>query len=207
MFRKPKVHRNIYSVKCCCGIVFTLKETDKALLDPSRFHIYLYLLKNGPKTVSDLAKEIEIYDTGKKKIKRLSKTAVSKHCKILEDAGLLFPEARFKGKQGIGKIYRATQRLRWEEFVILRGANPKNLPDEVYEKMDELAFHPKYLEIVKKELPEIKDIGLMRQKERLDSVLFEKKEKIFTEVEKEPELKPIYEDGFKKFFRFLLKGE
>ncbi len=187
--------------------MFTLKGTDKALLDPSRFHIYLYLLRNGPRTVSDLAKEVEIYDIGKKKIKKLSKTAVSKHCKILEEAGLLFAEARFKGKQGIGKIYRATQRPRWEEFVILRGSNPKKLPEEVYKKMDELAFHPKYLEIVKKELPEIKDIGLMRQKERLDTVLFEKKEKIFTEVEKNPELKPIYEAGFKKFFRFLLKGE
>ncbi|MFA5772549.1 MAG: winged helix-turn-helix domain-containing protein [Thermoplasmata archaeon] len=187
--------------------MFTLKETDKALLDPSRFHIYFYLLKNGPRTVSDLAKEIDIYDAGKKNIKKLSKTAVSKHCKILEEAGLLLPEARFKGKQGIGKIYKATQKSRWEEFAVLRGLNPKKLPDEVYKKMDELAFHPKYLKIVEKELPVIKDIGLMRQKERLDSVLFEKKEKIFAEIEKDADLKPIYEDGFKKFFRFLLKGE
>ena len=207
MFRKPKVHRNIYSVSMLLTFMFTLKETDKALLDPSRFHIYFYLLRNGPRTVSDLAKELEIFDSEKGAIKRLSKTAVSKHCKILEDAGLLFPEARFKGKQGIGKIYRATQRPRWEEFILLRGLNPEKLSEDVYEKMDELAFHPKYLEIVKKELHEIKDIGLMRHKERLDTVLFEKKEKIFGEVEKDPELKPIYEAGFKKFFRFLLKGE
>ena len=150
---------------------------------------------------------MEIYDARNEKIKKLSKTAISKHCRILSDAGLLLAEARFKGKQGIGKIYKATQRPKWEEFVILRGFQPEKLPDDVYEKMDELAFHPKYLNIVKNELPNIKNISLMRQKERMDNLLFEKKEKIFTEVEKDPELKPIYKAGFKKFFRFLLKGE
>ena len=186
--------------------MYNLNATDKALLDPSRFHIYFYLLKSGPKTISDLSREIEIFDSEKKKVKKLSKTAVSRHCLILEAAGLLIAEARFKGKQGIGKVYRATQRTRWDEFIAMQGLDPKQLPDSVYEKMDELSFHPRYLAIVEKEMPKVKNTSLIRQKESFDQVLFEKKDKILEEVRKDSELKPIYEEGFKKFFEFLLKG-
>lgn len=186
--------------------MYNLSATDKALLDPSRFHIYFYLLKNGPKTISGLSREIEIFDNEKKKVKKLSKTAVSRHCRILEAAGLLLAEARFKGRQGISKVYRATQRSRWEEFIAMRGLDPKELPDSIYEKMDELGFHPRYLAIVEKAMPKVNTISLMKQKESFDHVLFEKKNKILEEVRKDPELKPIYEDGFKKFFEFLAKG-
>ena len=58
----------------------------------------------------------------------------------------------------------------------------------------EIFYSPKFLKTYKKIPSRIK-------------MLAEKKEKIFGEVEKDPELKPIYEAGFKKFFRFLLKGE
>lgn len=186
--------------------MYNLNATDKALLDPSRFHIYFYLLKNGSKTISDLSREVEIYDREKKKVKRLSKTAVSRHCLILEAAGLLTAKARFRGKQGISKVYTATQRPRWEEFVIMRGLDPKELPDRIYEKMDELSFHPRYLAIVEKEMPEATAISLIRQKERFDQVLFEKKEKILQEARKDPDLKSMYEEGFKLFFEFLVKG-
>ena len=183
-----------------------LNATDKALLDPSRFHIYFYLLKNGPKTISELGREIEIFDNEKKKVKKLSKTAVSRHCRILEAAGLLIAEAQFKGRQGISKLYKVTQRPRWEEFISMRGLDPKQLPSAVYEKMDELSFHPRYLAIVEKEMPRAKDLSLMRQKESFDQVLFEKKDKILEEVRKDSALKPIYEEGFKKFFELLVKG-
>jgi len=186
--------------------MYNLNATDKALLDPSRFHIYFYLLKNGSKTISDLSREVEIFDSEKKKVKKLSKTAVSRHCLILEAAGLLIAEARFKGKQGIGKLYKATQRPRWEEIITMRDSDPKQLPDDVYEKMDELSFHPRYLAIVEKEMPKAKSISLMREKESFDQVLAEKKDKILEGVRKDPELKPIYEEGFKKFFEFLVKA-
>lgn len=177
---------------------------DKALLNSSRFHIYLYLLRNGPKSVSGIAKGIEIVDTETKGVKKLSKSAISKHCQILEDAGLLIPEAMFRGSKGISKVYRATQRPKWEEFVLIGGLDPKELPDEVYDKMDELAQHPKYLKIVKEEMPEIKDISLLRQKERLDRLLFDKREEIFGRLEKDEELRAIFEQGFKRYFRFLM---
>jgi len=186
--------------------VAILKPVDKALLNPSRFHIYFYLLRNGPRSVSDLGRELEMLDAETKKKKRLSKTAVSKHCSILEKAGLLIPKVEFKGRQGIRKIYRATQRPRWEEFIVMRGLDPKKLSDEVYEKMDELAFHPRYLKIVEIELKdEIEDISLMRQKERFDSLLFEKKNEIFAKVKEDPELYEIYKKGFGVYFKFLLK--
>jgi len=181
-----------------------LTKVDKALLNPSRFHIYLYLLRNGPKTVSDIAKGIEIMDAETKRVKKLSKSAVSKHCLILEDAGLLIPEAVFKGSKGISKLYRATQRPRWEEFIIMRGLDPEELPDDVYAKMDELAQHPMYLKIVEEEIPEIKDISLLRQKERLDMLLFDKKDEVFGRIEKDEELRPIFEQGFKRYFGFLM---
>ncbi|MBE0516204.1 MAG: helix-turn-helix transcriptional regulator [Methanophagales archaeon] len=184
--------------------MFELTKVDKALLNPSRFHIYLYLLRNGPKTVSDIAKGIEIMDAKTKRVKKLSKSAISKHCRILEDAGLLIPEALFKGSKGISKLYKATQRPRWEEFVIIGGRDPKELPDEVYKKMDELAQHPRYLKIVEEETPEIKDISLLRQKERLDRLLLDKKEEVFGRIEKDEELKTIFELGFKRYFRFLM---
>ncbi|MDI6810932.1 MAG: helix-turn-helix domain-containing protein [archaeon] len=181
-----------------------LTKVDKALLNPSRFHIYLYLLRNGPKSVSDITKGIEIIDAETKGVKKLSKSAISKHCRILEDAGLLIPEAIFRGSKGISKVYRATQRPRWEEFAIIRGLDPKELPDKVYDKMDELAQHPRYLKIVEEEMPEIKDISLLRQKERLDMLLFDKKEEIFGRIEKDEELRAIFEQGFKRYFRFLM---
>lgn len=186
--------------------MYNLSATDKALLDPSRFHIYFYLLKNGSKTISDLSREVEIFDAEKKKVKKLSKTAVSRHCRILEAAGLLIAKASFKGRQGISKFYTVTQRPRWEEFITIRGLDPKKLPDSIYEKMDELSFHPCYLAIVEREMPKVNTTGLMEQKESFDRVLFEKKDKILGEVRKDPELKPIYEEGFKKFYEFLLKG-
>jgi DNA-binding transcriptional ArsR family regulator len=181
-----------------------LTKVDKALLNPSRFHIYLYLLRNGPKTISDIAKGIEIVDAETKGVKKLSKSAISKHCRILEDAGLLIPEAMFRGNKGISKVYRATQRPRWEEFVIIRGLDPKELPDEVYTKMDELAQHPTYLKIVEEEIPEIKDISLLRQKERLDSLLFDKKSEVFERIEENAELRSLFEQGFKRYLRFLM---
>jgi len=181
-----------------------LTKVDKALLNPSRFHIYLYLLRGGPKSVTDIAKGIEIVDAETKGVKKLSKSAISKHCLILEDAGLLIPKAIFRGNKGISKVYRATQRPRWEEFAIIRGLDPKELPDDVYDKMDELAQHPKYLKIVEEEIPEIREISLIRQKERLDSLLFDKKEEIFGRIENDAEIRPLFEQGFKRYFRFLM---
>gem|GEM_PF-1448422 len=181
-----------------------LTKVDRALLNPSRFHIYLFLLRNGPTSISDIARGIEILDAETKEVKRLSKSAVSKHCRILEEAGLLIPEALFKGRQGISKMYRATQRPRWEEFALIRGLDPRELPDEVYEKMDELAQHPKYLAIVEEEIHEARVISLLHQKERFDQLLFEKKEKIFGKMEQDEELRPLFEQGFKRYFRFLM---
>lgn len=181
-----------------------MTKVDKALLNPRRFHIYLYLLRNGPKSVTDITEGIEIIDAETKGVKKLSKSAISKHCRILEDAGLLIPEAVFAGNKGISKLYRATQRPRWEEFVVIRGLDPKELPDAVYDKMDELAQHPAYLKIVGEDIPEIKDISLLRQKERLDSLLFDKKGKVFERIEKNDELGPLFEQGFKRYFRFLM---
>ncbi len=188
----------------CIILTMELTKVDKALLNPSRFHIYLYLLRNGPKSVSDIAKGIEIMDAETKGVKKLSKSAISKHCRILEDAGLLIPEAIFRGSRGISKLYRATQRPRWEEFVLMRGLDPGELPDDVYDKMDELAQHPKYLKIVEDEIPEIKYISLLRQKERLDSLLFDKRSEVLGRIEEIAELKPLFEQGFKRYFRFLM---
>jgi DNA-binding transcriptional ArsR family regulator len=188
-------------------MVLELTKVDRALLNPSRFHIYLYLLRNGPKSATNIAKGIEIVDAETKGVKKLSKSAISKHCRILEDAGLLIPEAIFRGNKGISKVYRATQRPRWEEFVIIRGLNPKELPDEVYTSMDELAQHPAYLKIVAKAVPEITDVSLLRQKERLDSFLFEKRSEIFERIEGDAELKTLFEQGFKRYFRFLMGAD
>ena len=188
----------------CIILTMELTKVDKALLNPSRFHIYLYLLRSGPKSVTNIAKGIEIVDAETKGVKKLSKSAISKHCLILEDAGLLIPKAIFRGNKGISKVYRATQRPRWEEFAIIRGLDPKELPDDVYDKMDELAQHPKYLKIVEEEIPEIREISLIRQKERLDSLLFDKKEEIFGRIENDAEIRPLFEQGFKRYFRFLL---
>lgn len=188
----------------CIILTMELTKVDKALLNPSRFHIYLYLLRSGPKSVTNIAKGIEIVDAETKGVKKLSKSAISKHCLILEDAGLLIPKAIFRGNKGISKVYRATQRPRWEEFAIIRGLDPKELPDDVYDKMDELAQHPKYLKIVEEEIPEIREISLIRQKERLDSLLFDKKEEIFGRIENDAEIRPLFEQGFKRYFRFLM---
>lgn len=181
-----------------------LTKLDRALLNPSRFHIYLYLLRNGPKSISDITKEIEIIDAETKAVKKLSKSAISKHCRILEDAGLLIPEAMFRGNKGISKFYRATQRPRWKEFAIIRGLDPNELPDEVYKKMDELAQHPAYLKIIEEEILEVNDISMLRQKERLDSLLLDKRGEVFRRIEKDAELMPIFELGFKRYFRFLM---
>jgi len=199
--------QKLFMVLPCIILTMELTKVDRALLNPSRFHIYLYLLRSGPTSVTDIAKGIEIVDAETKGVKKLSKSAISKHCRILEDASLLIPEAIFRGNKGISKVYRATQRPRWEEFAIIRGLNPKELPDEVYTSMDELAQHPTYLKIVEEEIPEIKDISLLRQKERLDSLLFEKREEVFSRIEGDEELRPLFERGFKRYLRFLMRTD
>jgi hypothetical protein len=70
--------------------------------------------------------------------------------------------------------------------------------------MDELAQHPRYLKIVEEETPEIKDISMLRQKERLDRLLLDKKGEVFGRIEKDEELRAIFEQGFKRYFRFLM---
>jgi len=185
-------------------MVMELTKLDKALLNPTRLHIYLHLLRRGPRSVTDIAKGIEIRDGETNTVKKLSKSAISKQCRILEDAGLLIPEAVFHGKQGIRKVYRATQRPRWEEFALIRGLDPKELPDEVYEKMDELAQHPTYLAIVEEEIPEVKEISMLRQKDRVDRLLLDKRAEVLERIELDDELRILFELGFKRYFRFLM---
>ena len=180
-----------------------MNETDNALLNPVRFQLYLYLLRNGPLSASDITRNIEIIDPKDGRGKSLSKSSISKHCRILEDAGLLKSEASFKGRQGISKIYRITQKPRWKEFILTCGRDPNDLRDDVYEYMDELTSHPKYLEIVKSKIPETLNLSLIRQKEQLDQLITERKDEILKEIKNDPELSRIYEIGFGVFFKFL----
>jgi len=182
------------------------KDIDRALLSKTRLRIYLYLLRNGKKSLGEIHEHVGMEENDESEKKALSKAGIARHCVILEKAGLLKAEAVFSGSKGIRKAFRASQRPIWEEMASMRGLDPATIPDEVYYKMDELAQHPQYLLIVREEVPESSDLSLMRQKEQYDRTTKDKKDKVFSRIEQDPELKVIFEKGFAVFYERLRTG-
>jgi len=182
------------------------KEIDRALLSKTRLRIYIYLLRNGKKSLGEIHENVGVEEDDEGESKLLSKAGIARHCVILEKAGLLNAEAIFSGSKGIRKAYRASQRPMWAEMAMMRGIDPETIPDEVYRKMDELAQHPRYLQIVREVVPESADLSLMRQKEQYDRVTKEGREMVFKRIQQDPELEPIFEKGFKLFYERLRNG-
>lgn len=182
------------------------KDIDRALLSKTRLRIYLYLLRNGKRSLGEIHENVGLEENDDGEKKALSKAGIARHCVILEKAGLLEAEAIFSGSRGIRKAYRASQRPMWGEMAMMRGLDPDTIPDEVYHKMDELAQHPRYLQIVQEEVPESSELSLMRQKEQYDRVTKDKRNKVFSRIEQDPELKPIFEEGFGVFYERLRTG-